>query len=160
MGKARSNTIRYLGVLIWILAFVLAIGLSVYSFARPLKDQDSVSFFLKNPDYYDGIIAENSGPIEDIQEFSFVMVKGKNKILVKHDGTIGEVRKPILGTMDLVGIYHKEGYIEATDFRYDDYNFVKYILSAISFIIFTIYFFKEWKLTWKGFEIRGAKDNA
>lgn len=50
--------------------------------------------------------------------------------------------------------YSQEYYIEVSEYWNNDYNYVKYIISFFALIYVIILFFKEWKVTIKGFVAR------
>ena len=65
----------------------------------------------------------------------------------------------LFGFTTIYGIYHKgdssnQPFIEALSVRNHNYNILKYYVSLLGLIVFTIIFFKEFKLSRFPFELR------
>jgi hypothetical protein len=138
---------KRLGVFIWVLALVLAIMLSVYSYNKPTKNFHSFEFFLEEPEKYHGMMAENTGRIADIKEGSFYLSLGRKRIKVLYNGKVRPVK---FGLASVVGRYNKEGYIEASQIRYHDYGNVKYLLSLPGLFVLAYFMLREWRITGRG----------
>ena len=75
--------------------------------------------------------------------FSDIRIESANMPLIikaKYGETVVHARR--LKNGDIIGI----------DYHNYDYNYLLYFLSFIAFIIFLAIFFKEWKITLRGFE--------
>ncbi|MBI2663179.1 hypothetical protein HYX15_01465 [Candidatus Woesearchaeota archaeon] len=136
---------KYLFVIIGIIGLIL---MSIFSLTQYNNYFPAIKDLEKYPEKYDGVLTEQYGKIEEIREDGFILALGNEKIFVKS----ANVRKPIYGTVSVVGIFHKEGFIELKDIHYFDYNTTKYVISIIGLIIFLVIFFKEWKITSRGFK--------
>ncbi len=133
--------------LIGIIGLVL---LSIYSLTQYNDYYPSAKDLNENPEKYHGILTEQYGRIKELNEDSFVLLLGDSEILVKFNNE--KIRMPIQGTISILGIYNKEGFIELKDIHYFDYNNTKYLASIIGLIMFLFIFFREWKLTSRGFK--------
>ncbi len=134
-------------LLILIAALLLA-GMMYYSYAEHDRYYPSISDFAKNPEKYDGMITEHQMQVYNITNESFMARFGDDSILVKYQNA----QKPKFGMLTVLGYYKKEGYIQAIKIRYNNYNNGKYILSVFGLFLFLIIFFREWKITLRGFE--------
>ncbi len=133
------------------LSVVILFALMFYSYENYHKYYPSLATFQDNPEFLEGVRAENCGIAEQVNEQGLIIRGGSERIKVKAENA----RYPKYGTICVVGTYKKDGFIEAEYVRYNDYIFVKYFLSVLS-IIYVIYiFFMEWKITRKCFIARG-----
>jgi len=132
----------------YMIAAIALIALMYYSYEYHDRYYPSVTDFLKDPARFDGRITEQHGPIGNITNESFAAFFGEDSVLVKYS----HIEKPKYGFLTFVGYYKKEGYIEAKEIRYNNYNNGKYIFSVVGLIIFLFIFFREWKITSGGFE--------
>lgn len=131
-----------------LMAFALLLSLMFYSYTNHSKHYPTISDFLREPAKYDGIVTEQQGKSYNITDDSFIFRSGSKYVLVKYPG----VEEPKYGHITFVGAFKKEGYIEATRVRYNNYNYGKYLFSFIGAFLLLFMLFKEWKLTWGGFE--------
>jgi hypothetical protein len=134
-----------------LLSFIGMIGLVLLSIFLLTYYEDyypSIKDLNENPERYDQLLTEQYGRIKEFREEGFILLSGNEEILVKTK----EIRKPIQGSLSILGIFHKEGFIELSDVHYFDYNNSKYVVSVIGLIIFLFIFFKEWKITSRGFK--------
>ena len=132
-------------------SFIGMVGLillSMFSLTQYNDYYPSVKDFNENPEKYDQLLTEQYGRIKEFREEGFILLLGDEEILVKSKS----IRKPIQGTLSILGTFHKEGFIELHDFHYFDYNNSKYVISIIGLIMFLFIFFKEWKITSRGFK--------
>ena len=133
--------------IVYFLAFIVLVSIMLYSYENYHKYYPSLATFQNDPESLEGVKAENCGIAEYVSKDQLVIRGGYERIQVKANNP----RYPKYGTVCVIGYYNKEGYIEAEDIRYNDYIFVKYFLSSLSILYIIYVFFKEWKLTRKGF---------
>lgn len=136
---------KALFILIGITGLVL---LSIFSLTNYNNYYPSIKDLNENPERYNKILTEQYGLIEEIKEDSFILVSGDSKILVKANN----IRKPIQGSVNILGVFNKDGFIELEDIHYSDYNNTKYLASIIGLLLFLFIFLKEWKITSGGFK--------
>ena len=135
----------------YLLIVLLIIGLMIYEtgyYSIYSKAKFSVRSYLENPQQYGGNKYENFGRIINISQNYFYFDLGGEKIKVLGKG----IQKPILGETVLYLDYRKDGTIAMIDYHNYNYNYVLYAISALAVIIFIFLFFKEWKITRKGFK--------
>jgi len=63
-----------------------------------------------------------------------------------------KVRKAMYGETVVHVISRGDGTFEGLDYHNYDYNYVLYVISFVAFVIFLVLFFREWKLTFRGFK--------
>lgn len=143
-----KKEVNYMNKIFYEVAAIALIALMYYSYEYHDRYYPSATDFLKDPVKYDGRITEQQGRIGNITNESFVAFFGEDSVLVKYPN----VEKPKYGFLTFVGYYKKEGYIEAKEIRHNNYNDGKYIFSVVGMIIFLFIFFREWKITSRGFE--------
>ena len=136
---------------VYILSAIVLVALMLYSYENYHNYYPSLATFKANPEVLEGVKAENCGIAEQVDGQRLIIRGGNEIIQVKAENA----RYPKYGTVCVVGTYKREGYIEAEYVRYNDYIFIKYLLSALSIIYVVYIFFKEWKITRKGFVARG-----
>jgi|SRR3989344_2101411 len=136
-------------IVIFAIGVIGLLFLSIFSLTNYNHYYPSIKNFNDNPEKYEGITTEQHGVIKEINKNEFIFSIGNQDILVKSDF---EIRKPKQGSVDIIGVFRKEGFIELKDIHYFDYNNSKYLTSVIGLIIFLFIFFKEWKLTFRGFK--------
>jgi len=125
--------------------------LMLYSVTNYHGHYPSLDTFYNEPEKYAGAIAENCGMMVDETSDGFILRAGVNKILVKYNQT--SLRYPVLGTVCVLGAYN-DGFIDAEAVRLNDFIFVKYFISFLAFLYVVFVFFREWKITKKGFRLR------
>jgi len=135
-------------IILYIIGIVILSGLSIYSYIYHINYAPSVYDLLENKDKYNGFKTEYVGTIINKTNDYFYLKSENTEIKVLYSN----VREPKFGQIRVYGIFEKEGYIRALDVQYHDYNFLKYILSLAGFVWFIIIFFREWKITKRGFE--------
>tara|TARA_Y100000310_G_scaffold202322_1_gene202456 strand:- start:474 stop:893 length:420 start_codon:yes stop_codon:yes gene_type:complete len=132
-------------------SFIGIIGLvllSIFSLTQYDNYYPSIKDLNENPERYDQLLTEQYGRIKEFREDGFILLSGNEEILVKTKN----IRNPIQGSLSILGTFHKEGFIELNNIHYFDYNNSKYVVSVIGLIIFLFIFFKEWKITSRGFK--------
>lgn len=138
-------------IISYLLSAIVLVSLMLYSYENYHNYYPSLATFQNNPELLEGVRAENCGIAEQVDGQGLIIRGGNEIIQVKAENA----RYPKYGTVCVVGTYRKEGYIEAEYVRYNDYIFIKYLLSALSILYIIYIFFKEWKITRKGFVARG-----
>ena len=131
-----------------LLAILLLALMMYYSYTSHDKYYPSISDFVKDPEKYDDIFTEQQVNVYNITADSFMARFGNDEVLVKYKNA----RQPKYGLLTFTGYYKKAGYIEATEVKYNDYSHGKYLFSFIGLFIFLYIFFKEWKITLRGFK--------
>ena len=104
--------------------------------------------YLENPQKYGGVKYERMGKIISISQDHFYFELGARDIKVIGSG----IKRPILGETVVYVHYRKDGVIELIDYHNYNYNYLLYGVSFIALLIFIMIFFKEWKITWRGFK--------
>lgn len=141
-----------MGVLtrVWyVLLFILIVGLLLYeNIYYSMGDIFSLDKYLNNPEKYGAYKGQPFGRIINISQDHFYFDGGGLPFKVIGSG----VRKAVYGETILFLNFRKDGIIELIDYHNYNYNHLLYILSFIAFIIFLILFFKEWKITFRGFK--------
>tara|TARA_Y100000310_G_scaffold343159_1_gene449524 strand:- start:39617 stop:40036 length:420 start_codon:yes stop_codon:yes gene_type:complete len=135
-------------LLISIISIIGLILLSIYGLTQHDEYYPTIQDLKNNPEKYHNWLIEESGTVKNIQNGEFILVLGNEEILVKNTN----IRQPKQGSISLIGIFNKEGFIELQKIQYFDYNHYKYWISIIGLFIFLFIFLKEWKLTKRGFE--------
>ena len=127
---------------------IALVFLMFYSYSNYSAYYPSLSTFASNETALDGVRAENCGNVESLDSEGFIISGGQEKIKVKYIGA----RQPVFGSACVLGTYNKQGHINAETVRYNDYIFLKYIISGFALLYVVYIFAKEWKLTKRGFE--------
>ncbi|MBI2667952.1 hypothetical protein HYX17_04260 [Candidatus Woesearchaeota archaeon] len=122
--------------------------MSIFSLTNYNNHYPSIKYLNENPEKYDGILTEQYGLVDEIKEDSFILASGDSKILVKANN----IREPTQGSVNIIGVFNKEGFIKLKDIHYSDYNNTKYFVSIIGLIMFLFIFFREWRITLRGFK--------
>ena len=91
------------------------------------------------------------GKIINISKDHFYLYTGPSNVKIE-SSNIPDVRKTRYGEIVVHVISKKDRIVEGINYHNYDYNYLLYIVSFFAFVIFVIIFFKEWKLTLKGFE--------
>ena len=112
------------------------------------KEGFSLDRYLENPQKYGGIKAERMVKIINISQDHFYLDLSNTPIKVYGSG----VKKPVYGETLVFLNFRKDGIIELIDYHNYNYNYFLYIISIFAFSIFIIIFFKEWKITARGFK--------
>ncbi len=122
--------------------------MSIFSLTNYNNYYPSIKDLNENPSRYDGILTEQYGLIKEIKEDSFILVSGDSRILVKANN----IREPTQGSVNILGVFNKESFIELKNIHYSDYNNTKYLVSIMGLIMFLFIFFREWRITFRGFK--------
>jgi len=137
---------------VYLLVIAALIFLMLYSLINYHRHYPSLDTFYNEPGKYAGARAENCGMMVDKTNDGFILRAGVNKILVRYNQT--SLRYPLLGTVCVLGTYN-DGFIHAEAVRLNDFIFVKYFISLLAFFYVVFVFFREWKITIRGFKPRG-----
>ncbi len=92
-----------------------------------------------------------SGKIVNISEDHFYIYTGSSNLRIESSNT-PKIRKARYGETVVHVLWRKNGTIEGLAYHNYDYNYVLYLFSFIALLMFLIIFFREWKLTSRGFE--------
>lgn len=129
-----------------LLSLLLLTVLCLYSYYYHDRYYPSVSDFLGNPEKYDGMRIEAVGYARNVTSNSFYLER--DGLTVKVIG-FGVDDGAYLG---ISGVLTKAGYIAGENYRLNCNYLIKYVASFIGFLLLAIIFFREWKLTFRGFE--------
>lgn len=144
--------IKLLSVIFYALVFILLIGFFVYDHAyysyRQSTREFEVNKYLESPEIYGNHQAERMAKIVSISQGHFYIRSGNVELKVMGSG----IKKPVLGESVFFLDFRKDGVIGLIDYHNYNFNYFLYGVSAIAIIVFVIIFFKEWKLTKRGFE--------
>jgi len=136
---------------IWFFAlFILIVVLFIHDNVRTVEKTEgfTITNYLEDPQKFGGFKTEYMVTNINISPNHFyVNMAGEN---VKVYGS--EIKKPILGQTVLFIHFRKDGIIELIDYHNYNYNYFLYGVSIFALIIFIIIFFREWKVTWRGFK--------
>ena len=135
----------------YIIALVLLVSMMYYSYTAHSRYYPSISDFVKDPEKYDNVLTEQQVQVYNITPDSFMTRFGNDEVLVKYPN----LKRPKYGQVTFLGYYKKEGFIQATAIRYSNYNYGKYVFSFIGLFILLFIFFREWKITSRGFKDAG-----
>lgn len=120
------------------------IALSAYSYVAFERNQyPTLPEFLANKEKYQGRQAVLKGDIVDIRDGSFVFSSNGAEITVIFSQP---VRKAVLGTSLVLGVYDKSGVFIASKVENLDYNYLKYLVSLFAIAVIAYYAKKEWRL--------------
>ena len=137
---------------IWyILVFIFLIGLLVHENVKNIdnsRDGFSLNNYYENPQKYGDVKFERMGKITKINQDHFYFDLGNVNIKIFGSG----VKKPILGETVVYVIYRKDGIIQLIDYHNYNFNYLLYAISIVALFVLIIIFFKEWKITARGFE--------
>ena len=145
----------YLKGLFYVLIFALIIILFLYDHVDYLSTHSSSikgarfteENYIKNPELYGGHKAERLAKIVNISRDHFYIRIGDKDVNVMGSN----IKRPTMGESVFFLNYRKDGIIELIDYHNYNYNYLLYSISFIAVILFFIIFFKEWKLTKRGF---------
>ncbi len=112
------------------------------------KEGFTVANYLENPQKYGNQKIESMVKIISISQDHFYINLGSRNIKVIGSG----IKRPVLGETAVFLDYRKDGIIELIDYHNYNYNYLLYVVSFFAIIIFIIIFFKEWKITPRGFK--------
>jgi hypothetical protein len=142
-----------MGVLIkiwYVLVFVLLIGLLLYGDNHNLHrvERFNLDKYLDGSGVYEGHKGQRFGKIVNISQDHFYFDIGSHTIKIMGSGVEGAVYGETVLFIDFRG----DGVMELINHHNYDYNYLLYIISFFAFLVFLFIFFKEWRITIRGFE--------
>ena len=119
-----------------IVIILLLVNLSLFSYYVYRPEHQSTPKTMLS---LEGIVLDNDGNItlKTPTQFKTIKISNKNNIPVKDAGTFY--------------IRAENGY-ELIDFHHYRFYYLKFVISAFAVVIFIILFFREWKITSRGFK--------
>ena len=134
----------------YVIVLMIFIGLLLYENVPVGDDSEhfSIEKYLKEPDKYANKKMERIIKIKNISNENFYFQWNNNDIKVLGHG----IEMPVLGETVVYLNFRKDGIIEMIDYHNYNYNYILYILSFFALVWFVIIFFREWKITRRGFE--------
>lgn len=154
--KFDNRLIRTHTKIIIVLVCLIALGGLCYnSYITFYRYAPTINQFLESPDRFEGKLGYNRGQIS-YQDNLTLFTSGKEIMILEwHETPKIEPQKippAKFGTSMVLGYYKRPNIIQVINFRNENYNYLKYIVSLFA-VIFVIYmFFREWKITWQGIE--------
>lgn len=136
---------------LYFLVFVLMIILFLYDNAErasTAKEEFSIRDYLKNPQKYGGYQIESMVKITGISKDYFYVNLDNTEFKVIGSG----IKMPIFGQTAVFLDFRKDGIIKLIGYHNYNYNYLLYIISIFALIVFALIFFKEWKITLRGFK--------
>ena len=133
------------------LALIIIVSLMFYEtefYSNYSKNNFGLQNYLENPEKYGNYRSESFGSIVNISQDYFYFDAGGEYIKVFGKN----IQKPVLGETVLYLDYRKDGNIAMMDYHNYNYNYVLYAISFLAVVVFVFLFFKEWKLTRRGFK--------
>ncbi len=110
----------------------------------------SIGDFLNNPSRYAGQNKSIKGVYDHSFEGGFFMIKNHKTIRVYFEE---EHEPPKFGEVLIYGALQRDGSVIAEGVHNYDYGyFTIYVSSFFAGILVLYYFFKEWKITWRGLQ--------
>ncbi|HLC96332.1 MAG TPA: hypothetical protein VJH97_03355 [Candidatus Nanoarchaeia archaeon] len=135
---------------VYLVVSILTIGLVAYDNFDRIADprqRTYLDLYLDNPALYGGHKWGSWGTIVNQSDDHFYLFMQGHTIRVQ-----GSVQPAIWGETNYYLYFGEDGTISLIDYHNQDYFYLYYLLSFIGFLIFLWIFFKEWKLTKRGFE--------
>lgn len=146
-----TKNLKLLNYIFYLLVVLLVIMLFVYErvyYLNITKDSFTLEKYLADPQTYGSHKSERLAKITNISKDHFyINSEGREIKVIGSNATMA-----ILGESVFFLDFKKDGKIELIDYHNYDYNYILYLISVVALIIFVIVFFKEWKLTRRGFE--------
>ena len=137
---------------IWFLfILILIISLMIYEtkyYADYSRNNFNLKNYFENPQKYGNYRSEVFGKIVNISQDHFYFDVGGERIKVLGKG----IQKSVLGETVLYVEYKKDGNIVMIDYHNYNYNYILYAISFLAVVVFVFLFFKEWKITSRGFK--------
>lgn len=159
MGHFR---LQPLGWAMYLIVVLLIVVLLFYENAYHWEKREfgfTLERFLDQPQRYGDYRGERFGAIGEVYEDYFYFSVGDKVIKV-----MGKAEKPLFNEVTAHLEFRKDGTIQLLAYHNYKYNFFLYVVSALALGIFAWMFFREWKLTKRGFEARellkGGQKNA
>ena len=135
----------------YLLLFILIFGLFLYDNAERenmAKEEFSIRGYLNDPQKYGSHQIESMVKITAISEDHFYVNLEGTQLNVVGSG----IKMPVFGQTAAFLDFRKDGTIKLIDYHNYNYNYLLYIMSFFALIVFLIIFFKEWKITLRGFK--------
>lgn len=145
------NKVKNLAGIGYFLVLILVLTIYVHDNLRDVdkaKEGFTIINYLKNPQKYGDHKAESMAKIINISQDHFYINVGNTNLKVMGSG----IRRPVLGETAVFLNYRKDGIIELVDYHNYNCNYVLYFVSFFAIIISIIIFFREWKITARGFK--------
>ena len=102
----------------------------------------TIGEFASSPSKYEGAETEFTGPLINLSEAHFYMSVNQVPLKVYFSGQ----KAPKAGQVYARVILNRDATATALETHNMDYNYLKYYVSALGFILFLLIFFKEWKI--------------
>ena len=134
----------------YFIVFALIVGTFFYErfyYSNLAKHSFTLDNYLQNPQMYGKYTDERFGRVINISSDHFYFNLGDRIIKVYGHG----INKAIYGESAVFLSYNKDGRIEMIDYHNYDYNYLVYAISFLALIVFIVIFFKEWRITSRGF---------
>ena len=125
---------------------LLLLSLVHYHFAYG----DHISFheLIEQPQLYAGMADSFMGKYSHATPDGFVMLQNYHSIIIHY---VPDYAPPRFGEVLVYGILNRDGSVTALRVHNYNYNYFIYFASGIVGVMVLIYFFTEWKITWRGF---------
>ena len=128
-------------VLLYISLWLVFVILSIDFYLSRHYYEPYIEDFFKEPAKYESVKVGLDGPVLNISADSFYMGTKKREIKVYYNN----LQKPKLGQVSVLAELRSDGTAKAIELHVNNYNYLKYVLSAIAFVVFLFMFFNEWK---------------
>ncbi len=139
-----NKLIKLSGIILILLTLIISL---VYF--QEVYSSTSISNFKQNPETYSGDYKSVMGKYQGKTEGGFILLFNGKEVMVKTDSNH---IKPKWGEVLVYGELQEDGTIKAIGIHNYDYNYLIYFFSFIAGIVVLIWFFKDWRLTRRGFE--------
>jgi len=127
----------------YLLLFILIVGLFFYDNVWYMERDSRIEKIGKETQHF--------GKIINISEGHFYIHTGSSNLRIE-SSYMPEVRKVRFGETVVHVMPREGGIVEGIDYHNYDYNYLLYIISFIALVVFIVLFFKEWRVTFGGFE--------
>ncbi len=111
------------------------------------RERFHIDRFFEDPLTYGNHTGQRFGKVVGVQADTFDFNDGDKVIRIEGSGVVPAV----LGETILYVDYRLDGRMVLIDYHNYNYNYVLYGLSLVAFFYFVWLFFREWKLTKRGF---------
>jgi len=132
----------------YLLVLVLLI-ITLFHFSSVYAGNEDKFDMISNPEKYPGVTKQFMGDYGGSFNGGFYLAYNEQIIPIHYSE---EYSPPHFGNILVYGTFNKEGYVEAIGIHNYDYNYVIYFISLIAFFFGVWLFFKEWKITYRGFK--------
>lgn len=139
------------GIFAYVLLFLIFIILSVDFYLSKKYYSPSSDDILANPKEFSGKKFTFIGPVINASSSSFYLYINHRPLRVHYK----DLQKPVLGQIYILATINHDGTANALDVHDLSYNYIKYFISFLAFIIFLFIFFREWKFK-KGRFVKNA----